>query len=355
MDYTKKNGVLVPKQRLFAPMLSTFGGGSARGFNPGGGGLLFTEFTFTPCGQTGTEGPTLSNCRVAYSPTEWDDTDTTQFNVTTNGYQDFKIIQSGTYRLRVRGAKGGDNTRLTSSSFGDGGQGAEIDINISLSEGDALRIIVGQKGVTETGEGSGGGGGGSFVLYGSSMTAFAKTDAYISSNLIVAAGGGGGATDNSDADIKQNGVDAAYNSLSGTNSRGGNSTGGSGGDGGVAGSGDWAGGGGAGIVGNGAAPKHNGSTTGTAPVDYSGGFGGGAGGTTYGEDGGFGGGAGGSWAGSGGGGYSGGGGDGSSGSVTDKDGGGGGGSYKDTGFPGYSLNTQGNHSDDDGSVLLQQV
>lgn len=36
MDYTKKNGVLVPKQRLFAPMLSTFGGGSARGFNPGG-------------------------------------------------------------------------------------------------------------------------------------------------------------------------------------------------------------------------------------------------------------------------------------------------------------------------------
>lgn len=36
MDYTKKNGVLVPKQRLFAPMLATFGGGSARGFNPGG-------------------------------------------------------------------------------------------------------------------------------------------------------------------------------------------------------------------------------------------------------------------------------------------------------------------------------
>ena len=37
MDFTKKNGVLVSKQRLFAPMLATFGGGSARGFNPGGG------------------------------------------------------------------------------------------------------------------------------------------------------------------------------------------------------------------------------------------------------------------------------------------------------------------------------
>ena len=36
MDFTKKNGALVPKQRLFAPMLASFGGGSARGFNPGG-------------------------------------------------------------------------------------------------------------------------------------------------------------------------------------------------------------------------------------------------------------------------------------------------------------------------------
>lgn len=36
MEYTKKNGLLLPKQRLFAPMLSTFGGGSARGFGGGG-------------------------------------------------------------------------------------------------------------------------------------------------------------------------------------------------------------------------------------------------------------------------------------------------------------------------------
>ena len=40
MDYTKKNGVLVPKQRLFAPMLSTFGGGSIRGFMSGGGAAV---------------------------------------------------------------------------------------------------------------------------------------------------------------------------------------------------------------------------------------------------------------------------------------------------------------------------
>lgn len=354
MDYTKKNGVLVPKQRLFAPMLASFGGGSARGFNPGGELILFTEFTFTNCGSTGTEGPTLATCRSAYSPTEWDDTDTTQFNVTAaNGYQDFKIIQSGTYRMRVRGASGGDNTRY-SSGYGDGGRGAEIDINLTLTKDSALRIIVGQKGITETGEGSGGGGGGTFVLYGSNMTAFAMTDTYIQNNLIVAAGGGGGGTDDSNQDINQNGVDAVANSLSGTASRDGSNTGGSNGNGGTTGSGVWSGAGGAGIIGNGSRPLNGGGAGGSAPAKYSGGFGGGGHGQ-YGEYGGFGGGAGGGWGGSGGGGYSGGGGDSSSGSDSDKEGGGGGGSYKDTSFAGYSLNTQGNHSDDHGSVLLQRL
>lgn len=41
MYLTKKNSVLVPKQRLFAPMLGTFGGGSIRGFQPLGGGLKY--------------------------------------------------------------------------------------------------------------------------------------------------------------------------------------------------------------------------------------------------------------------------------------------------------------------------
>ena len=41
MDLTKKNNVLVPKQRLFAPMLGTLGGGSIRGFQPLGGGLKY--------------------------------------------------------------------------------------------------------------------------------------------------------------------------------------------------------------------------------------------------------------------------------------------------------------------------
>lgn len=47
MDYTrKKSGLFAPKERLFAPMLSTFGGGSARGFNPGASGDGFGDVVY---------------------------------------------------------------------------------------------------------------------------------------------------------------------------------------------------------------------------------------------------------------------------------------------------------------------
>lgn len=52
MDYIKKNGLIRPKEILFAPMLSTFGGGSIRGFNPGGGaGLAIGEYLYTTTGN----------------------------------------------------------------------------------------------------------------------------------------------------------------------------------------------------------------------------------------------------------------------------------------------------------------
>jgi hypothetical protein len=68
MDFTKKNSVLVPKQRLFAPMLSTFGGGSARGFNPGGAGG--EEYTYNPYAVTWSDtnsgSPTRSGFPLYY-------------------------------------------------------------------------------------------------------------------------------------------------------------------------------------------------------------------------------------------------------------------------------------------------
>ena len=348
---------IVPKkpQILYAPMLSSFGGGSARGFNPGGG-AGFPGFTFTNAGQTGRFGPSLTTCRSAYSSTAdgWDPTDTTQFNVTTDGYQDFKIYVGGSYRLRVRGAKGGDNTR---EAEGIGGQGAEIDVNFTFTEGSALRIIVGQQGTTTSGQGSGGGGGGTFVVYGANLTYFQLNQSYIANNLLVAAGGGGGGTDCADFPSDRPGVNAAYASTGGTASRGGTANGGTSGNGGSYPGGSWSGAGGAGVFSNGSYPYHDAQPTGSTARTYYDNpyFNGGQKGSSYGEEGGFGGGAGGSWGGSGGGGYSGGSADLSNGASNDKAGGGGGGSFKNTGFSGYSFNSAGNHSDSDGSVLLEKI
>ena len=53
---------IVPKkpQILYAPMLSSFGGGSSRGFNPGGGGVVGLSFQFLTTTQTGQATTTLS-------------------------------------------------------------------------------------------------------------------------------------------------------------------------------------------------------------------------------------------------------------------------------------------------------
>ena len=323
-----------------------------------GGAPVFTEFLFTNGGATGVSGPTLANLRSAYSPTEWNVNDTSVFNVTTQGYQDFLIPKDGTYRLRVRGAKGGDNTgQIASASVGYGGRGAEIDASFTLTEGSALRIIVGQAGLNESSSGGGGGGGGSFVFYGSSMTAFQLTNTYAQNNLLIAAGGGGGGTDDSQDDSTSNGVDARLGT-NGATAQDGTNVAGSGGDGGSSPGGQWSGGSGAGVLGPGSEPRASGQNHGTAPSSYVFGFSGGrtiafTGAQAYGSDGGFGGGGGASWGGAGGGGYSGGGADHSDGASSDKEGGGGGGSFKNTGFAGYILNTQGYHDDTNGSVRLQ--
>ena len=46
-----RSSLIIPKREiLFSPMLSTFGGGSARGFNPGGGGPAIGEYLFETTG-----------------------------------------------------------------------------------------------------------------------------------------------------------------------------------------------------------------------------------------------------------------------------------------------------------------
>lgn len=263
---------------------------------------VFSNHTFTHAGATGSLGPTLAQCRSAYSAATWAQ-DTNYFNMTSQGIQLWKVPRTGTYRILCAGARGGSSLQDTVTAVG--GNGAVMRGDFTLTRGTVVSLIVGQEGVTASGSG---GGGGSFV--------WVNTDP-----LIIAGGGGSG------GDSNQNGVFQGQPGLTGTS---GGSSGNGTGVGGTNGSGGGAtnsGGGGAGWFSNGSTARGGirpleGGTGGTGGVE--GGFGGGgANGSTSPEGGG------------GGGGYSGGGG----GNSTNDDAGGGGG----------SLNTGTNQSNVGGS------
>ena len=134
----------------------------------------FSSHTFTNCGATGRNGPTLANCKSSYN-TSWEN-NTDYFNVPNDaGIQHWTVPITGIYKIEVWGAQGGSH-----GSNYPGGKGAYMLGYFSLTEGDGLKIIVGQTAADiSSGSGAAGGGGGSFV---------------VSSNntpLIIAGGGGG--------------------------------------------------------------------------------------------------------------------------------------------------------------------
>ena len=125
----------------------------------GSGLYSFSSHTFTNCGATGKNGPTLSNCTSAYSPS-WTD-NTNYFNVPSNaGIQYWTVPSSGTYTIEVWGAQGGNSYNGTNS----GGRGARMRGNFTLTEEEILKILVGQQGGQSNGTFyyGGGGGGGSY-------------------------------------------------------------------------------------------------------------------------------------------------------------------------------------------------
>lgn len=112
-------------------------------------------YTFSPCGATGQFGPSQSQCNAAYGP---------GVVSVSGGIQSWTVPFTGNYRIQVRGAQGGDGYPNSSSSLGQGGGGVILTGDISLTQGDVLQILVGQKGGTPPTIGSpGGGGGGSFI------------------------------------------------------------------------------------------------------------------------------------------------------------------------------------------------
>lgn len=129
----------------------------------------FSAITFSTCGATGQNGPTLTQCATnTYSSQSWT-ANTSYFNVTA-GIQYWTVPSTGNYTITAAGAKGG----------GSGGLGAVETGTFSLNQGDVIRILVGQKG---SGSFTGSGGGGTFVVASPYNT---------NASILVIAGGGGG-------------------------------------------------------------------------------------------------------------------------------------------------------------------
>lgn len=110
----------------------------------------FSSHRFTTCGQRGRSGPGLAQCRNVYS-TGWDGNGS-YFDVQ-RGIQRWTVPRTGTYRIEVAGAQGATSC---------GGRGARLRADLQLTQGQKLKILVGQKGNSHNNN-SGGGGGGTFV------------------------------------------------------------------------------------------------------------------------------------------------------------------------------------------------
>ena len=186
----------------------------------------FTSHTFTNSSATGRNGPTLAQCQTAYSSASWSQ-NTSYFNVVTQGIQLWTVPSSGTYRITAAGASGGKNTQVSPNR--EGGYGAVLTVDVTLTKNDVIAIVVGQKGADRglgpTGNYCGGaGGGGTFVYKSSDVTYY-----------VVAGGGGGAAASGTNLLTSQTTAHGKHNTTSGTTvtiAGGYSAAGGTGGDGG---------------------------------------------------------------------------------------------------------------------------
>lgn len=159
----------------------------------------FTTHTFTTTGITGRTGPTLSQCRSAYSSASWAQ-NSIYFNMTIQGIQLWTVPQTRTYQFEIAGASPTAGTNYSS------GLGIIIRANIPLISGTILKIAVGQRERLLSSSTPRGGGGGSFVT--------------LSDNTpIIIAGGGGGAGDSGPG---RNAIFGTSSADTGANTLGGN-------------------------------------------------------------------------------------------------------------------------------------
>jgi hypothetical protein len=146
----------------------------------GSGLYAFSSHTFTNATVSGRTGPTLSQCRSAYSSATWaQDTVNNYLNMTTQGIQEWVVPITASYTITCAGAGGGAIAQNATR-----GRGIVTVSTFSLTQGDKIFILVGQQAAQFTGAGGTGGGGGSFVATGTSLAG---------ANPLIVAGGGSGA------------------------------------------------------------------------------------------------------------------------------------------------------------------
>lgn len=146
----------------------------------------FTTFTFTNGNAVGNVGPTLSGVLSSYdtATNSWLN-NTAYFNVTA-GIQYWTVPQTGIYNIEAWGANGAasSNTRI--------GKGAYIKGTFTLTQGEIVRIGVGQQGVGNVSRKDYPGGGGTFVV---------RSPFNSNASILTVAGGGGGVSNDSIANI----------------------------------------------------------------------------------------------------------------------------------------------------------
>jgi hypothetical protein len=140
----------------------------------------FTTQTFTNAGVTGRFGPTITQCRTAYTSSSWT-ANSLYFNMTTQGYQLWTVPATGVYNFFIAGSRAG--IYPGQSTTGSLGFGASIQARLSLTINQVITIICGSYTDATTASNFSsyqglGGGGGTFVSSGAT--------------LLLAAGGGGG-------------------------------------------------------------------------------------------------------------------------------------------------------------------
>ena len=356
--------LIIPKKEiLYAPMLGTLGGGSARGFGRGGseGGLYaFSSFTFE--GMSGEEefrGWTYSDALTYYQnsyPSETWISDTSFWNIQTRGYQLWTVPKTATYEFDVRGASGGYASYQQASPYR--GYGGRVVARFNLTEGDVITIACGHRGHGSTYNHQASGGGGTFVVKDGGN----YSSALFSQIMLIAGGGGGGfGGNNANANDSHGGNTGTSGDGGSSQSENRQTSAGQGGNGGRL----TDGGGGFGANGGQTGTADNAGNHGYYGYGYKQGLNGGAGNTTPDNHactgnslgtlyGGFGGGSGGSYAANGaGGGYTGG----SGSDGCGQGGGGGGGSHINTSHTDYDSGTlySGGFNTSHGKVIVTKV